>query len=1356
MVAGRYRVERALGAGGMATVYDVFDTATGRRLALKRLHEQSDLTKRQRTIELFEREFHTLAHLAHPHVVEAYDYGVDERGPYYTMELLEGGELSQLAPLPWKRACELTRDICSALSLVHSRRLVYRDLNPRNVHCNNDGRAKLIDFGALSPVGPVRQVVGTPAYCAPETLEMAPLDARTDLYSVGATLYFMLTGRHAYPARSFEQLRTMWEGRPVRPSEITPGLPAALDDLVMDLLHPEPSVRPANATEVLEQLAVIDGRTLQELPSVTLAYLSAPNLVGRESAMSRTRTKITRAARSRGGALLFEGASGVGRTRMIAACRLEAKLQGVLTLAADASDAREEYGVLRALVRQLIHAIPQLALQAAEAQLPVLGCLFPELHALRPETPLESVEDATRLRSIALGAVRDWLLSLSKQRSLLIAVDDLHAADEPSAAAIALIARGLDNHGLLLLGSIETGANVVASGPIQVFSAVATSVLLENLSLADSEQLMRSVFGDVPHVQLLTHRLHQITQGNPRDLMQLAQDLVDRGLVTFRSAAWSLPSVLDDSLLPSNMAQALANRVRALGVLARSLGLMLTLTADRGLSFEECSSVCEGQARAAVMAALDELQRAQVVTYLGDVYAITQRAFIPALQADSQPAEIKHLHARLAQVFQRRGLEEFRRSQHLWRSGAEDEALTVVVAFALESKLRTDADAGEFRGLSASLPDDWLQFLVDSLEACVARARPAADAHAIRMRFGGLVNVMMVPISVASPILRQCMLGLSNAAGLDLCVVQPDATDPTLAARMAIGAAQKRYEETPESERICPPMQGLKELSRVMIGACGLATTSLDYTLAEAMPCLAGFRALSPALEIVERLRCGTLARIAGRFEEARQIYVDLLAYSDRPDYAGLDVSNHRYMRSGLMTALGLMESSCALASCLDWADKAESEPLYIVPAFQIRMLHALWEGRVHDADKHKSHFELLRIQSSARQLADGPYLVGRVTANATSDDLTRIKQAAEDIAAMVGRFHPWSAVSEYAQAEYDRIRGDQIHALQHIEAALAQCAPGTNPIWPYAAGTRVQLLRADGQLGAARRAAERDLKLAEEHRLGWHVSFIRLPLALTLSDLSEHVAAAALADAVIESFKTAGSLGLPLVLAYEARTRIALAEGDMPKYQACLTQLGEYARSGQGRGLRAKFERLKQSSQNQTQAGEATGHTELTMLTGTHMRSMLVGCSVPSERAQRSLQLLLRRSHAVDGQLYWQRDSGRELVAQIGEHSPDPSLARFLDDYVSSHVQEQELNTCSGETDVGDTGMPSSSWVAGDGAQHHAVLLSHQSPQGFAITGLAILRAPSGVSFEHPTSLASSLSRALLDAGDVVPLLVR
>lgn len=1342
----------------MATVYEVVDTATGRQLALKRLHDQGDVAKRQRIIELFEREFHTLSHLAHPHVVEAYDYGVDERGPYYTMELLEGGEISQIVPVPWQRACEIARDICSALSLVHSRRLVYRDLNPRNVRCDQEGSAKLIDFGALCAVGPAKQIVGTPAYCAPETLELAPLDARTDLYSVGATLYFMLTGRHALPARSFEQLRTMWTLPPTRPSQLIEGLPTPLDQLVMDLLHPDPALRPANANEVIEQLAVISGRTAQEIPSVSLAYLSTPSLVGRDLELSRIRTNLTRASRSRGGVAVFEGASGAGRSRILTAARLEAKLQGVLALAADASDAREESGVLRALTRQLLLSIPELALQLAEPQLAILGQLLPELHALRPDMPVASLHDALQLRSEALGAFRDWILAISAQRPLLITVDDLHGVDELSAAALALLARSLEDHALLLLGSIESGANVSAPGPVQMFTSVATQFVLERLSLSDSDSLLRSVFGDVPNVELLTHRLHTITHGNPRDLMQLAQDLVDRGVITFRHASWSLPSTLDETLLPSNMAQALADRVGAIGPLARKLGLLLTLTPDRGLSFAECSGVCDGHARAAVMEALAELQRAQVITYAADVYAISQRGFVGALQAHGEAAEIKALHARLAEAFQRRGREEFRRAQHLWRAGDVNAALDVTVGFAIESKIRTDVDASEFRGLTANLPDDWLEFFVDALEQCRERARPARDGHAIRLRFVGLVNVMMVPVAVASPILRDCMRELSHAAGLDLCASAPQPEDPIRAAQAAIGAAQQRYERSAEHERVCVPMLALRELSRVMISASGLVTTSLDHTLADALPCLACYRSLSPALEIVERLRGGALARLKGRFEEARQIYSDLLTFSDRPDYAGLDVSNHRYLRCGVMAALGLMEAQCGLASCLTWAEKIESEPLYVVPAFQIRMVHALWDGRVHDADKLKAHFELLRIQSAPRQLADGPYLVGRVIASAASDDLTRIKQAAEDTTAMTLRFHPWCAVSEYAHGEYDRIRGHRLNALQRIDNALAHCEPSTSPIWAYAAGARVQLLRAEGQLGAARRAAENYLTLADEHELGWHTNFIRLPLALTLSDLREHAGAAALADLVLQNFLDAGSRGLPLVLALEARTRIALEQRDRPGYEQYLEQLREQTRGGQGRGLRAKYERLKQSApvEQLAPAADLEGQTELTVLTGAHLGSLLVGCVAPSERAQRTLELLLRRTGASGGQLYWHGASGRELIAEIGDSGNDPGLTRFLDEYVQSYIRDPELSTATGETDAIEGGSASSTWVAADGVEHHVVLLSHQTAQGFAITGLAILRGPSGLQFEPPTALASSLSRALLDAGDVIPVVMR
>jgi len=163
----RYRVEGTVGRGSAATVYRVWDKGKNRSVALKRLNNRNRAGY-QRRVALFQQEYYTLVDLAHPFIIEVYDYGLVEDDPYYTMELLEGEELGRMAPMPWQRACGLLRDVASSLAIIHSRRMVHRDLSTRNVRCNKSGRAKLIDFGALVSMGAVRDVVGTAAFMAPE------------------------------------------------------------------------------------------------------------------------------------------------------------------------------------------------------------------------------------------------------------------------------------------------------------------------------------------------------------------------------------------------------------------------------------------------------------------------------------------------------------------------------------------------------------------------------------------------------------------------------------------------------------------------------------------------------------------------------------------------------------------------------------------------------------------------------------------------------------------------------------------------------------------------------------------------------------------------------------------------------------------------------------------------------------------------------------------------------------------------------------------------------------------------------------------------------------------------------------
>src|SRR5690606_21079011 len=148
-VAGRYTLEALLGQGGAGEVWRARDASTGKRLALKLLKANASAKQ----VALFEREYHTLAGLRHPNTIEAYDYGTHEQGPFYTMEILEGADMTEAGPMPWRDVCGVLRDVASALALLHARKLLHRDVSARNVWRTGEGRIKLIDFGALTSFG---------------------------------------------------------------------------------------------------------------------------------------------------------------------------------------------------------------------------------------------------------------------------------------------------------------------------------------------------------------------------------------------------------------------------------------------------------------------------------------------------------------------------------------------------------------------------------------------------------------------------------------------------------------------------------------------------------------------------------------------------------------------------------------------------------------------------------------------------------------------------------------------------------------------------------------------------------------------------------------------------------------------------------------------------------------------------------------------------------------------------------------------------------------------------------------------------------------------------------------------------
>jgi hypothetical protein len=524
LIADRFRVEQVLGRGGMGAVYRVRDERRGRPLALKRLRIREE-ERRAVITSLFEREFHTLSQLAHPAIISVYDYGIDAQGAYYTMELLDGEELLGRGRLEWRRVCAVLRDLASSLAVLHSRRLLHRDLAPGNVRTTRDGRAKLIDFGAMTAMGPSKLVVGTPPFVAPEALQLQALDGRADLFGLGALAYVLLTGRQAYPARHFDDLRRAWQQPPPEPHRIEASVPPALSQLVLELLHLDRNARPAAAAEVIERVCAIAELPLAERPEVMQAYLATPTLVGRERELSQIRMALAEHARGLPMNVLIEGDPGTGRSRFIDTCVLEAKLLGLCVLRADANDSARggDYAVLRSLGAQLIESLPGTAREASKPWRSLLRPLLPALaDEGEPVNPGESLPERRHLHV----AVRDWLLSIARSKRFVIVIDDVDAIDEPSAALLSALAH---KRGLRRSAGIVVSASPDASSPsLRLLREISRPIMLEPLSRAETEALLRSVFGDVDNAVLVAHRIHELSEGNPRAALALAQHLVDR------------------------------------------------------------------------------------------------------------------------------------------------------------------------------------------------------------------------------------------------------------------------------------------------------------------------------------------------------------------------------------------------------------------------------------------------------------------------------------------------------------------------------------------------------------------------------------------------------------------------------------------------------------------------------------------------------------------------------------------------------------------------------------------------------------------------------------------------------------
>jgi serine/threonine protein kinase len=265
VAGGRYSLERPLGHGGMASVFLARDTELDRLVAVKLLDERaaSDEGLRGR----FVREARLAARLSHPNVVSVFDAGEDDGRPYIVMEHVEGETLADLLArrdrLPPEEARGLALQAAHGLAHAHAAGLIHRDVKPQNLLLREDGTLKIADFGiaraaegtSLTQAG---TVLGTAAYLSPEQALGEDVTPATDVYSLGAVLYELLSGRPPLEVRSLDDLAKAKAIAPLR--ELAPEVPKDLEDFVMRCLARNPAYRP---TDLERELAPQTTQTRQ-------------------------------------------------------------------------------------------------------------------------------------------------------------------------------------------------------------------------------------------------------------------------------------------------------------------------------------------------------------------------------------------------------------------------------------------------------------------------------------------------------------------------------------------------------------------------------------------------------------------------------------------------------------------------------------------------------------------------------------------------------------------------------------------------------------------------------------------------------------------------------------------------------------------------------------------------------------------------------------------------------------------------------------------------------------------------------------------------------------------------------------
>jgi class 3 adenylate cyclase len=829
LIAGRHRVEGFLGRGGRKRVYRARDTQDADCEVAIAVFDTEGIE--ETVLARARREAQAVRKLGeHPHIVRVLDSGEEDRVPFIVSEYVGGGDLASLLDecegrrLEIDRAIAIAIDVTRGLEHAHSRGIIHRDLKPANIWLGDDGTARLGDFGLATTDRRSREavegmLVGTVNYLPPEQALGRTSDERSDLYSLGAMLYELLTGEPPFPGEdAVAIIGQHLNAEPVAPSRHRPEVAPALDRLVLQLLAKSPDDRPpsaADAWRAIEAAAAAPAEEPAAEPENPLSKLAGGVFVGRDAELEQMRTSLEDALAGQGRLLLLSGDPGIGKTRTAEQLATYASVRGARVYwgRCQESEGQPPYWPWSEALRSyVLEADPvglrwQLGSRAAD-----VAAIVPELAERLGDLGEPPDMETEQARFRLFDSFASFLGGASSDRPTVIVLDDLHWADEPSLLLMRFVARRLADTGLLLIGTyrdVELGRHHPLADTLGDLAGVegARRVTLKGLDaegIADYIELTAGV--DRPPPDLAAAILDQ-TGGNPFFIGEVVRLMAAEGRLGEDQARREVA-------IPQGVREVVGRRLDRLSDDANQM-LRIAAVYGRDFRLDVVDRICDLSIEE-IEAALREAVGDRLVNEPAPgLYSFSHALVRETLEAELAASKRVALHLEIAEALEQvydgdldRHLGEL--AHHFLEAaplGGVDRAVDYATRAAAQARKRLayeDAAVLYAKALDTldlqQSPDSGTRLeLLLELGAAQTRASRVSDARASLKAAADLARELDRPEQMAQAVLGMVLLGVAGIVDdelIDLLNETLEAVgegDSPLRAQLLSGLAQELY-----------------------------------------------------------------------------------------------------------------------------------------------------------------------------------------------------------------------------------------------------------------------------------------------------------------------------------------------------------------------------------------------------------------------------------------------------------------------------------------------------------------------------------------------------------------------------------